>query len=329
MLSFKDFFSEQNTILEQTMSHEVVGAVGDRLENIKNAAIGRKSKAKIVTDYAGGVPMTFGLDPKTGQPFVSDGKHTHYDVASIQKKHKDSPEAKAYTDVLNNMTKVLPREGGVYTGQYMKFARGKGGKLTNGSAVIDPKSSEGLKAKGAQFSLVVNSKGNKLADVSKFTDHPDVHLIDPVHKADPSAFTPQHQQAYNHQMMSAKKSYSSLKPDSFDQMYPGHHEEVGKFLSAYKGDKPPKLTDYMTHLTQTHTQAAEEKLGPKQKDRITRRLNDLQSTATPDVNKLLSMNWHLNNAHNVLKDAITKQPKSIVDPNATISVVHNGQKTPL
>jgi hypothetical protein len=329
MLSFKEFFSEQNKLTEENMSHEIIGGIGDRLDHIKNSVLGRKSKAQIVTDYAGGVPVVFGLEPKTGQPFVSDGKHIHYDEASIQKKHKDAPEAKAYSDVLNNMQKILPREGGVYSGQYMKFNKGKGGNLTNGSAVIDGKSADGKKAKNAQFSLVVSGKNNKPANLSKFTDHPDVHLIDPVLKANPATFTPEHQQAYNHNMMAANKSYSSLKPDAFDKMHPGHHDEISKFLSTYQGDKVPKIADYMTYLTQSHTQEAESKLGPKQKDRVIRRLNDLQTTATPEVNKMLSVNWHLNNAHNVLRDAIAKQPKSIVDPNAVISVYHNGQKTPL
>lgn len=325
MLSFKEFVLNRKNIFEENMSHEVVGDVGERLDHTKNNILGRKSKAKIVKNYSFGEPVSFGIDPKTGSPFVSDGKNTFTDVESINKVYNGTPQQQMYTDVLTHAPKVIPSGGGTYHGRYAKFQRVKGGNYTSGNAVVEGDSSTGKQIKNSKFSLIVSGKGDKLADLSTFNKDPDVHLIDPKLNISTTSFTPEHQQAYNHHMMSAKKAYTTLKPDAFDNLG-AHSSELTKFTTLHMGDKPPKIADYMKYLTDSHTKEVETKLGPKQKDRVVRRLNDLQSTVNPSFNNILSMNWHLGRAHNMLKNVIMSHRDDIVDTGSTFEVHHAGKK---
>ena len=329
MLSFKEFFSQDKIISEEAMTNELIGAHADKLDDLKNHLLGRRSKTKIMVNHSEGVPVVFGTEPRTNRPFVSGGKNKHYEIDSIKQMYGKSPEGKAYADVLTHMGKVMPPEGGTYSGKYLgKFSRGKGGALASGGISVDGKSADGQKAKNALFSMVVDMKGNKPADHTQLGQHPDVHVINPQLEVSPQAFTPQHQHAYNHHMMSAKKAYASLKPDALESLG-AHSEEMKKFMSQYGGDKPPKTTDYMKHLADSHAQDAKSKLSAKQKDRVIRRLNDLQSSVPDHMDKVLKMQWHMGHAQGIINNIINKHPRRFTDKNATLSVHRKGQVEPI
>ena len=330
MLSFKEFFSQDKIISEEAMTNELIGAQAEKLDDLKNNLLGRRSKTKIMVNHSEGVPVVFGTEPRTNRPFVSDGNNKHYDIDTIKKMYGNSPEGKAYSDVLTHMDKVISPKGGVYSGKYLgKFRRGeKGGTMQSGGISVNSRSADGQKAKNALFSLVVDMKGNKPADHTQLGQHPDVHVINPQLEVSPQAFTPEHQHAYNHHMMLANKAYRSLKPDALETLG-AHSEEINKFISQFKGDKPPKTSDYMKHLSDSHAQDAESKLSPKQKDRVIRRLNKLHSTVPNHMDKVLQMQWNMGRAQGIIKNIINSHPRIFTDNGATLSVHRKGQIEPI
>lgn len=332
MLSFKDFLNRDSFTLNETFSHEGVGHVGQQLDDMKKTLIGRSSTAKFVRDYKVGIPVTFGVDKKNGANFVSDGKHTFYSPDDVDGKYKpEDPRNASMKKLLQHTHRIVPREGGTYSAQFLNFGKTKDGYQTEDGARVHKDSPTGKAIKNSQISLILNGKHDLKGDVkhihpSKMVNDPAVHVIDPViRNHSPANFTPEEQHAYNHHILNANKSYASLKPDVFDNLG-NHHKEIQAFVSAHPGDKPPKLEEYTDYLQKKHTEKIVNSMLPKQKDRAARELSDLLGTVTPQFGKVIAMQHHLKGAHNVLKDVISRNQPEIDAPH-DVNVHYKGYKT--
>lgn len=334
MLNFRDFLTQDKNLIKEEFSHEQIADIGDKLDSVKGALLGKKTSAKLTKEFPGGIPITFGVDPKTKKLFVSHNGMKHFSIGDIESAHgTNNSFTQALSDVLSHGHKIIPRSGGVYNAKYYKFNK-KDGTYNSNKIAVNPDSKEGRKIKNSAFSLFVHSKhdisGNpKPIDPSKLEDHPDVHVMDHhVSKVSPSEFSPEEQGAYTNHMLHAKNSYSKLDPEFFERVG-NHTKELNNFVQSYMGDKPPKKADYIEYLKNKFDTKMSNQLGNKQKDNVARQLNDLLHTVNEKgFDHLVTMMHHVHGANSVLRNVANKQHTDYAG-DIPVMVHHKGNKTPL
>lgn len=322
MLSFKDFFHKDSFVLKETFSHDNIGNFAERLDNIKNTLIGRKTKSvQFVRNYNIGEPVSFGADKKTGANFLTVGKNTFYSPEDIDRAYKPSDSNNAsFKQLFQHVTKMIPRDGGVYSGRF----------LNNKKYYTESRSPSNSRKNKSGMSLILNGKydlqGNvRPIDPSKLNKSPGIDIIDPViRKTIPTHFSPEEQQSYNHHILNANKIYSSLKPDAFDHLGK-HHDEIQNFVAMHRGEKPPKIEEYAEYIRRKNSEKISKAL-PKQQDNASRELSDMLGTIRPHFSKIILMQHHLKNANKILTNVISKHPAPIEGPH-DIQLYHKGQTT--
>lgn len=309
MLKFKEYFNEETIFLNEQLTHDIVANKAKQLEDKEKQILGKK-ESNSFREFPG-EEIDFGK--KNGKKFISHGKHKHESVEDIVSAHgENSQKTKDLSDLFNHMDKILPRTGGHFVASFHRFEKGEDGHhKSQDGVIIDKNSVHGKKVKDSKFSLVFKGKRGldgeiKNFDMTKFTEHPDVHLIDSkIKQFNPSQFTPEEQSEYSKNMLHAKASYGKLEPDIFERLGK-HTEEIQRFVNTRNNNNPPKYDEYINWLKETHK--TDKSLGEKNKDRISRRLNELLSgIKKSEMNNLLSFNFHMTNAHNIINNVIDKQ----------------------
>jgi hypothetical protein len=312
MLKFREYFNEEKVLLDEQVTHELVGKKAEEIENKNKELLGRK-KSSATREFPG-EKIDFGK--KNGEKFISHGKHIHKSVEDIVKAHgENSQKTKDLTDLFNHMDKILPRTGGHFVASFHRFSKGKDGHHSSPEGIhIDGGSSHGEKAKSSKFSLVLYGKrgldGNiKNFDTDKLSDHPDVHIIpSKIKEFNPSSYTPEEQADFSKNMLHAKASYSKLEPDVFERLGK-HTEEIQRFVNSRNNNNPPKYDEYIEWLKETHK--PNKSLNTKSNDRVSRRLNDLLSgIKKSEMNNLLAFNFHITKANDVISNSVNNQANS-------------------
>lgn len=324
------------------------------LEDVKDQIGGKKNSTKIATKYDGSPSIVFGHHPETGRFFVStksafnvDPKlnYTHED---IERNHGHQPGlVQKLKHALEHLPKVTPKTG-VYQGDVMHSGIqsktnphgdvvNEGGKYhfkPNTLTYSTPHSSaEGKKVATSKFGVAVHTayEGNTLAgmkaqygaDLSNFSNHPDVHVIstvDDVHKAD---LDTNQSHTYEHHMAQAKQAFTGTDKKHYSVM-DGHQEHLKTYINKTVRDgTKPSVQGYSEHLKEQHLKGIAKVKTVKAIGTKTDKMQEDLSHVTKHSDKfqrILDMHHHLQAAKDQLVRSLSAKPKfehSIPEPGST------------
>lgn len=265
--------------LEHAEDHIIHGGdegikhAADNLDDLHNLLKGRKSKSKITTKYDGSPSVVFGHHPETGKFFVASksafnvNPKINYTAKDIEQNHGHAPGLAAKLKAaLHHLPKVMPKEGGVYQGDFLyekpdvkkedskyKFTPNT---ITYGAHQDSP---QGRKIAASKIGFVVHTKykGKKLSDMkagfdvdhSKFKQDPDVNLVNPeVNDTSKIRYTKAQQNEYETHKANALESYRKLHPDTMQKLG-DHSEHIKNYVNQTVRDgTTPNSNEYLKYL---------------------------------------------------------------------------------
>ena len=287
--------------------------------------------------YDGSPSLVFGHHPKNGKFFVATKSafnknpkinHTEKD---IEKNHGHAPGlVKSLKHALKHLPKVAPKTG-VFQGDLMHHQ--DSGKLNEGY-VVEAKEGkvsftpntitytahgdEAKKIKKSKVGVVVHHEYNHdmtsaspHVDVSKFKEHPDVHIHGAEHDTSKVVHSPANEKHFQKHMSAAKELHDTHGHKMYDAIHPKHSGETGH-LSTYinktvRHDEVPNVKGFKEHLHGEH-----EKMSAKvksEKSKAEKTGEGKKQIAHVEKNKehygnLFSMHHHLHQAKNALVNSL-------------------------
>jgi hypothetical protein len=256
LLNFKSFLTESisNGVegltdvahLPLYFNNDGVGHAATVLDDVHNHLLGKKVNAEFTTPYHGSPQIEFGHKRDKFYAKVVGG--------NVNEGVEDS---------LQHLQKIMPREGGEYSGVVM-HSKGSTTRKNNMISTtpagvtysVSPESAEGKKIKNSHIGVIIDKKrvGNKQQiltdkDRKKFKDHPDVDNIDPSVKSNPLNYTPEEQTAFMTHYKNAHIAYTGMKPESLDMVAP-HAQHIHNHLEKMKNtDQEPNADSYIADLS--------------------------------------------------------------------------------
>ena len=351
MIGFKEYLIEQQenpdegkklkhlTHVEDHIihgGHEGAAIAAEHLENLHDKLIGKNNSFHVSTKYDGAPSIVFGQHPENNQFFVATKgafnktpkiAFTHEDV---DKHYGHAPGlAQKMHEALDNLPKIMPKNGGVYQGDLMHSksdVTSKGGMYhftPNTITYSVPHDSQaGRAVKNSKLGIVVHTQYGRGRDLQsmdaeplsdkqreKFDKHPDVNNIDPTIKINPSNYTPEEQKAFLNHMENARRTYASMKPESMDAIA-GHGPNLEAHINnTIKTGETPSVQGYMDHLTAKNQKDIEKVKTQAAKDKkiqahatVLKHISDNRN----HFDKLLKTHSHLQNAKNILVGVMAK-----------------------
>jgi hypothetical protein len=312
--------------------HEGVGNAAQMLDDVHKSLLGKNTNTHISTKYDGAPSLVFGYHPKNGRFFVASksafnkNPKINYTNQDIEDNHGHAPGlVQKLKDALQHLPKVAPKNG-VYQGDVMyskKDVESDKGKFhfqpNTVKYSIDRDTHHGKAIRNAKFGLVVHTKykGRNLEDMEatphvdheNFSQHPDVHNINPSVKFDSSHYTPEKQNEYLNHIENAKRVYSKMKPDAFEPLR-GHEVDLEAHINdMVRTDGTPSHEGYLNHISNKHTKEIDKLKTEAGKDKkrqaLAQKLEHIQSNKD-SFNKALELHQHLQKAKNVLTDVMSK-----------------------
>lgn len=317
------------------------------LEDVHDQLHGKKNKTTIMTKYDGSPSIVFGHHPETGRFFVASksafnkNPKINYTPSDIDKNHGHAPGLAAkLKQALHYLPKVAPDKG-VYQGDLMHSGvksksnpegdiESKGGKYhfkPNTITYSTPhNSAEGKNIAKSKLGIVVHTayKGKNFADLkadyapdlSHFTHHPDVHMIDNRNDVPSAKMTPDQHETYTKHLEQAKHIFTSTPKEAYNVMS-GEHSDHADHLKTYinktvREGTTPSVAGYQEHLKDMHTKAiakvktqkaVQSKLGEMEND--IKHVNDNKE----HFNSILQMHHHIQAAKDQLVHALSAHPK--------------------
>jgi hypothetical protein len=299
---------------------------------------GQKS-SNLTMKYDGSPSLVFGHHPKTGKFFVAtksafnkNPKINHTDK-DIDKNHGHAPGlAKTLKHALKHLPKVTPKTG-VYQGDLMHhadtktlheeyIAEAKGDvSFTPNTITYTAHGDEAKKVKKSKVGVVVhqqyhgsdigNMKVHAHPDLSKFKEHPDVHLHGAEHDTSKVKHSPENESGFHKHMAAAKEIHDTHGHKMYDAIHPKHSGEHGH-LSTYinktvRHDEVPNVKGFKEHLKSEHDKMAAKVKTDKSKAEKTG--EGSKQIAHVEKNKqhygnLLSMHHHMAQAKNHLVNSL-------------------------
>jgi len=349
MINFKTYLIEQEEPQGKPLTHlrhvddnvlygghQGVGLAAQHLEDVHNKLLGKNNSTTVTTKYDGAPSIVFGQHPKTGQFFVAT-KGAFNKTPKLAFSHDDIDKHFGHAPGLaakmhaafDHLSKIMPRNGGVYQGDLMHtpedVVRKKGNLSFRANTLehsVPEDSAMGQAVKNSKLGVVVHTQYKGRGDLDsmsatplspkqrgRFEQHPDVNNIDPTINVNPANYTPEEQKAYLNHMENAKRSYASMKPEAMDALE-GHGEMLERHVNdMIKKGGAPSVEGYMDYLTAAHqkdisklkSQAAIDK-------RIQAHAANLQQIAAnrDHFKKALELHGHLQAAKNVLTGVMAK-----------------------
>lgn len=344
-MNFKSFLIEATdesklTHLEHAEDHPInAGHAGfkhsfDTLHHTHELLVGRKSKANVTTKFDGSPSIVFGTNPENKKFFVASKSafnatpklnYTHED---IQKNHGHAPGlVSKLKAALNHLPKVAPKEG-VYQGDFMYHKDDGDVREEDGKFHFKPNtitystksnSQEGKKIANSKIGVVVHTayKGTSLANMKaeynanldKFKEHKDVHLISA--RVDPKnvRYNKTQQKEFTTHMQNAIEANQKLKNYS-------HIESHQEHLKAYINKKvreggPLSVSGYKQHLTDHFKKKADALKTPAGKQGHFQRGAEMVAHANKHSDKfqtVFEVHKQLQKAKNVLVNALSNNP---------------------
>ena len=317
------------------------------LEDTHDQLQGKKNKTTIMTKYDGSPSIVFGHHPETGRFFVATksafnvNPKLNYTPSDIDRNHGDSPGlASKLKHALLHLPKVMP-DRGVYQGDLMHSGTkskdnpegdivNKGGKYHFKPNLItystSHSSAEGKKIAKSKLGIVVHTaytgtnfadlKADYSPDLTHFTQHPDVHLIDNRNDVPSARLTHDQSQTYQHHLDQAKQLFTSTPKQAYGVMS-GANEEHSGHLKTYinktvRESSKPSVSGYLEHLKDIHTKA----IAKVKTQKAVQQKMDTMNSHIEHVNKnkdhfdaILQMHHHLQAAKDQLVHALSANPK--------------------
>jgi len=290
-MNFKSFLLEATdesklTHLEHAEDHHInAGHEGfmhafETLHNTHELLSGRKSKAKISTKFDGSPSIVFGTNPENGKFFVASKSafnatpklnYTHED---IKKNHGHAPGlVSKLKAALTHLPKVAPKEG-IYQGDFMYHKDDRDVSEKSGKYHFKPNtitystnvnSEEGKKIANSKIGVAVHTayrgptlakmKAEYNADLSKFNNHNDVHLISPHVDNSNAKYTKEMQKEFTTHMQNAIEANQRLK--NYEHVT-GHEEHVKTYINKkVKEGGPLTVKGYQQHLKEFYQKKAD------------------------------------------------------------------------
>jgi len=288
---------------------------------------GHKS-TNLTMKYDGSPSLVFGHHPKNGKFFVATksafnkNPKINHTEADIDKNHGHAPGlATTLKHALKHLPKVTPKKG-VFQGDVMHHVDTK---TLNESVSFTPNTitytahgKEADKAKKSKIGVVVHTQyGNDLksntphVDMSKFKEHPDVHIHGAEHDTSKVKHSPANEHGFQKHMAAAKEIHDTHGHKMYDAIHPSHSGEHGH-LSTYinhtvRHDLVPSVKGFKEHVKGVHEKAAAKVKTEKSKNEKTG--EGKAQVAHIEKNKshygnLLSMHHHLAQAKNHLVSSL-------------------------
>ena len=298
---------------------------------------GGHKNTNLTMKYDGSPSLVFGHHPKNGKFFVATKSafnknpkinHTEKD---IEKNHGHAPGlVKSLKHALKHLPKVTPKTG-VFQGDLMHHQ--DSGKLNEGY-VIEAKEGkvsftpntitytahgdEAKKIKKSKVGVVVHHQYNHdmtsaspHVDMSKFKEHPDVHVHGAEHDTSKVSHSPENEKHFQKHMAAAKEIHDTHGHKMYDAIHPKHSGETGH-LSTYinktvRHDEVPSVKGFKEHLHGEHAKMASKVKTEKSKSEKTG--EGKKQIAHVEKNKehygnLFSMHHHLHQAKNSLVNSL-------------------------
>lgn len=343
MLTFQNFLIESLQVdklkhLEHAEDHIIHGGddgvhhAVENLEDLHKRLTGRKAKLKITTKYDGSPSVVFGINPENGKFFVASksafnkNPKLNYTTADIDANHGHAPGLAAKLKAaLEHLPKVMPKEGGVYQGDFMYdksdlHEDGDNLKFTPNTITYAAKKDSGMgkKIANSQIGFVVHTKytGKNLEDMkagfdvdhSKFGQDPDVNLVNPeINDTSNSRYTTSLQNKYHKHIATATSAYQSMAMDTLSKL--GEHDPLIKpyINQTVRNGTEPNTKDYGKFIEAKREKEMAKVKTPAAKDKKAEYFNkflvDTQDNAS-EFDKAFQLHSHLQKAKDVLVNAL-------------------------
>jgi len=340
MLSFKKHITEQTEEdklkhLEHVEDHVIHGGeqgfahAFHNLNDVHNKLLGGQNDTKITVKYDGSPSVVFGKHPDTGKFFVGSKSvfnkkpKINYTPEDIDKNHGHSPGlTQKLKAALAHLPKVHSGEG-VYQADIMHT---KGDVRHDGTRVHytpntityhhDSSSEHAQKAMNSQIGIAVHTKyeGKNFADMKavhgadiELNDHPDVHNLSVQHDLSKVAYTQEQQSEYKKHMAAATEVFKKTKKEAHAHVGK-HAEHIKTYINQTVRDgSEPNHDDFIKHYTAHHDKKIAGVKSPAAKARHTATRDNAIAHASKSkehITSVLQMHKHLQNAKNVLTNAL-------------------------
>jgi hypothetical protein len=296
--------------------------------------------SNLTMKYDGSPSIVFGHHPKTGKFFVATksafnkNPKINHTEADIDKNHGHAPGlAHTLKHALKHLPKVTPKTG-VYQGDlmhhadtktlhegYMVEAKSSKVSFTPNTITYTAHGPEAEKIKKSKVGVVVHQQyhGSDIdkmhasahPDMSKFKEHPDVHLHGAEHDTSKVKHSEQNEKTFQKHMTAAKEIHDTHGHKMYDAVHPKHSGETGH-LSTYinhtvRHDEVPSVEGFKKHLKSQHDKMASKVKTEKSKAEKTKQgESELAHVEKHKAHygNLFAMHHHLHQAKNALVNSL-------------------------
>jgi len=164
---------------------------------------------------------------------------------------------------------------------------------------------------------------------AKLLDHPDVYNYDPTVDVNPVNHTPMEQRQFEEHMENARKAYSKIKPEVYDQLV-GHDQHMRTYTNQRVragAEGPGNVDEYLDFLNQRAQKDINSVKTQAAKDRKTKQHAALMQQVVQNakhVQNIFDMHHHLQNAKNVLIGVAGKNSNEAVELPDGSATGHEG-----
>lgn len=309
MLSFSKFLTESLQVdklkhLEHAEDHIIHGGdegmhhAAENLEDLHNRLTGGQAQNKVTTKYDGSPSVVFGVHPETNKFFVASksafnkNPKINYTEKDIDANHGHAPGLAAkLKSALAHLPKVMPKEGGVYQGDFLydkpdlKDEDGKY-KFTPNTITYgaNKDSNQGRKIAASKMGFVVHTKysGKDMGDMkagfdvdhSKFQQDPDVNLVNPeINDTSKVKYTSLLQNQFRKHMNDATNAYRSMEMDTPSSLATHDHLIKPYINSTVRDGTTPNTKDYRKYLETLRDKEVAKLKSPKAQDKKAEQYN--------------------------------------------------------
>lgn len=365
MLNLIEEASEEKlTHLEHAEDHPInAGHEGTKhalntLRQTANALRGKKSDTRVMTKYDGSPSIVFGRHPETGRFFVASKSafnkdpKINYTPEDIERNHGHAPGlVSKLKTALEHLPKVTPQKG-IYQADIMhtpEDVKQEKGKLSFKPNTItystDSNSETGKKIKNSKIGIAVHTayhgddfasmKAEYGADTSKFTEHPDVHVISTKFHPEHAEYSDKDHAEFNKHIQAASSLSKKIKPQHYSVLDDHDHRANMKTYinSTVRDNSAPSIAGYKKYLNDKGEKEAgkvKTLLAQDTKRQKMKQASDHVDDNAEHFGNILAMHSHLQKAKNVLVNAMSRKQDfehtvagQKTKPEGFVSVINN------
>lgn len=328
--------------------HEGVGLADQHLRQMHNYLLGaRRNTPDRVETKVDGAPAFHVFKDNEGRIGVgtksmfNKNPKLNFTEEDIDANHGHAPGlAAVLKQVLTHAHKMVPSDmkpGEIYKGDFLfgDGSSGRGRETTDEFHEFQPNtlrykvpldSPEGAKVGNAKIGVALHTYFGTDGVAgpidkkrrAKLLDHPDVYNYDPTVDVNPVNHTPMEQRQFEEHMENARKAYSKIKPEVYDQLV-GHDQHMRTYTNQRVragAEGPGNVDEYLDFLNQRAQKDINSVKTQAAKDRKTKQHAALMQQVVQNakhVQNIFDMHNHLQNAKNVLIGVSGKNSNEAVE----------------